>query len=388
MKRIASIDIFRALTMLMMIFVNDFAGMTGVPHWLGHAATEEDMLGFSDLVFPAFLFCVGLSIPYAIGARFQKGSSRMQVIVHILQRSFALVVMGLFSMNMGGVEGGLSRPVFSLLAVAGFFLVWNAYPRNLDSKRPVWVWALQALGIALLSFLVIYKHLHGMPFRHGWWGILGLIGWAYLPCALVYVLVRGNFNKLWIFWLLTLVLCVLNNLTAIPKESLGHHFILGFWPGGWTHPAIICSGLFASMLVIRYGERPRELKYLFFFYWISMIGLGMLCHRFWIMSKNLATPTWLCYSVEFCVFIFTLLWWVADLKGHTHWARPISPAGTATLTCYMLPTIWYSVQQLLGVSWPSVLENGIPGLLKALGFSFVIIGLTWCFTKIGLKLKI
>ena len=31
MKRIASIDIFRALTMLMMLFVNDFAGMSGIP---------------------------------------------------------------------------------------------------------------------------------------------------------------------------------------------------------------------------------------------------------------------------------------------------------------------------------------------------------------------
>ena len=54
----------------------------------------------------------------------------------------------------------------------------------------------------------------------------------------------------------------------------------------------------------------------------------------------------------------------------------------------MMPSIWYAVQQLVGFSWPSVLTNGIPGLLKALGFSFAIIGLTWCFTKVGLKLKI
>ena len=55
MKRVASIDIIRALTMLTMLFVNDFAGMSGLPHWLHHAAMDEDMLGFSDLVFPAFL---------------------------------------------------------------------------------------------------------------------------------------------------------------------------------------------------------------------------------------------------------------------------------------------------------------------------------------------
>ena len=246
MKRIASIDIFRALTMFMMIFVNDFAGMEGLPHWLGHAATDEDMLGFSDLVFPAFLFCVGLSIPFAVGARYQKGATQLQVIGHVLLRSLALVVMGIFSMNMRGVDGGLSRPVYTLMVIAGYFLIWNDYPSRKDGKRPVWVWVLQALGIALLVFLVIYKDLHGMPFRHGWWGILGLIGWAYLPCALVYVLVRGDFNKTWIFWLLTLVLCILNNVEAIPKDFSSRVFILGFWPGGWAHPAIVATGTFVA----------------------------------------------------------------------------------------------------------------------------------------------
>ena len=148
MKRIASIDIFRALTMLMMIFVNDFAGMSGLPHWLHHAATEEDMLGFSDLVFPAFLFCVGLSIPFAVGARYQKGDNVLQVLGHVCFRTLALVVMGLFSMNLRGVEGGLSRPVFTLLVIAGYFLVWNVYPRDKSGRYPVWVRILQCLGSA------------------------------------------------------------------------------------------------------------------------------------------------------------------------------------------------------------------------------------------------
>lgn len=87
MKRIASVDILRALTMLTMLFVNDFAGMSGLPHWLHHAAADEDMLGFSDLVFPAFIFCMGLSIPFAIGARYRKGDSQLQVLGHQIGRA-------------------------------------------------------------------------------------------------------------------------------------------------------------------------------------------------------------------------------------------------------------------------------------------------------------
>ena len=60
-KRIATIDVMRAIIMLLMLFVNDIPGVDGLPHWLGHAETEEDMLGFSDVVF------CGLSVGFVVG---------------------------------------------------------------------------------------------------------------------------------------------------------------------------------------------------------------------------------------------------------------------------------------------------------------------------------
>ena len=388
MTRVASIDIIRALTMLTMLFVNDFAGMSGLPHWLHHAGMNEDMLGFSDLVFPAFLFCVGLSIPFAIEARYRKGDQPLQVIGHILGRTLALVVMGVFAMNMRGVEGGLSHAVFSLLAVAGFFLVWNVYPKRPNGRLPWWATALRIAGVLLLAWLVLYKDLHGMPFRTGWWGILGLIGWAYLPCALAFVFLKGDFKKMTGFWILTLVLCVLNTVPAIPREWSFRWLFLSFWPGGWTHPAICASGLFTSMLLIRLGDKPRKLAISYGVLALAMFVLGLICHKVWIISKIQATPTWLFFCVAISVACFAVIWWIADLRGKTRWARPVSPAGTATLTCYMIPSIWYAVQQLLGAHWPPALTAGIPGLIKAFVFSLIIIGLTWCFTKIHIKLKV
>ena len=67
--RIASIDIFRALTMLLMIFVNDLWTLNNIPEWLGHRPADYDGMGLADVVFPAFLFIVGLSIPFAIKSR-------------------------------------------------------------------------------------------------------------------------------------------------------------------------------------------------------------------------------------------------------------------------------------------------------------------------------
>ena len=504
MKRIASIDIFRALTMITMIFVNDFAGMGGLPHWLHHAGFDEDMLGFSDLVFPAFLFCVGMSIPFAVGARFNRGASQLQVLGHIVLRTLALLIMGIFSMNMRGVEGGLSHAVFSLLAIAGYFLIWNEYPKvhaasaasgslrvspasqtngqspvgfkgdargdreghtrsddmngdqHLRHARPdrasvkrsesrharldrasLWRVIMRVAGIVLLIGLVVYKDLHGMPFRHGWWGILGLIGWAYLPCAVGYLCLRGDFRKVMIFSLLTLVLCLLNASPAIPADWSSRAVILGFWPGGWTHPAICAAGMMTSMLLIRFGEQPRSLLSCYAGFAVAMFLLGLVSHRCWIISKIQATPTWLFFCVAISVVCFAFLYWFVDLRcriksgmtkeiksevesegdlrcpvkpgmtkgmtpgmtrevkpGMTREVKPglirklIAPAGTATLTCYMMPSIWYDIQLLLGWEWPAALCYGLPGLIKALVFAFVIVALTGLFEKLHLKLKI
>ena len=65
MGRIASIDILRALTMVLMIFVNDLWSLKDTPAWLGHVASGVDGIGLADTVFPAFLFIVGMSIPFA-----------------------------------------------------------------------------------------------------------------------------------------------------------------------------------------------------------------------------------------------------------------------------------------------------------------------------------
>ena len=53
--RLASIDILRALTMVFMIWVNDFWTLIDIPKWLTHASATEDYMGFSDVIFPLFL---------------------------------------------------------------------------------------------------------------------------------------------------------------------------------------------------------------------------------------------------------------------------------------------------------------------------------------------
>ena len=51
-ERNLSIDMFRGITMLLMVFVNEFWKVLNVPHFLEHFATLEDGMGLADIVFP------------------------------------------------------------------------------------------------------------------------------------------------------------------------------------------------------------------------------------------------------------------------------------------------------------------------------------------------
>src|SRR3954467_10806306 len=89
--RVASIDIVRALTMVLMIFVNDLGSLKNIPPWLEHVAPGVDGMGLADTVFPAFLFIVGLSLPFAVEGRRKKGDKEIQLVKHVLVRTIALL---------------------------------------------------------------------------------------------------------------------------------------------------------------------------------------------------------------------------------------------------------------------------------------------------------
>src|SRR5215470_7225977 len=77
LNRVLSIDALRGFVMFMMIFVNDLAGAGRVvPDWMVHFSDRHhggSGMTFVDLVFPAFLFIVGMTIPFALGGRIAKG---------------------------------------------------------------------------------------------------------------------------------------------------------------------------------------------------------------------------------------------------------------------------------------------------------------------------
>ena len=382
--RIATIDVFRAVTMFLMLFVNDIPGLKQIPHWMLHAQMDEDMLGFSDIIFPCFLFVMGMSVPFAILKREEKGESIGNTLLHILERTVALIVMGLFTVNLGSYDGaatGLPYAWYVILLVISIFLIWNLYPKATGMRKRLFQ-GMKIAGILLMiGLFCIYEGKNGAVFAPKWWGILGLIGWTYLVTTIVFLIVRTRLVYMTLAWLLFLALTVLSHNGMLDLSSL---------PSDMTHHALGVSGAFASVLLIHWGDREHPFKFIG-----TMIGLGVLMmilffvsHPYWIISKIQATPTWLfvCNAISF--FMVALFYYLTDVKRKTDWFMIIKPAGTVTLTCYIIPYFWYAVQRLLEFHYPSFLCAGVPGLCRSLLFSLVVVWIAGALLKVNVRLKI
>ena len=392
-QRNVAIDILRALTMLLMIFVNDFWTVKGVPNWMQHAKTNVDFLGLSDVVFPCFLFVVGMSIPFAIERRFSKGFSEISTAMHILSRSFALLIMGVFTVTTESSisrEVGMSMHIFKVLMVAAFFMIWNVYPKTEKPVRHLYT-ALKIIGIIVLIYLaIIFRDRSGGYMKAGWWGILGLIGWTYLICAFIYLFVRNKIPQIFFFWLGFIILCMVKSSDIIPRESNIFNDLLGILHlGNGSNVALTMGGILFSLVIVKYSHVVAKKKIIFI---VSVVAILLIAaaisNNFWIISKNRGTPPWVLYCSAAAIGTYGLLQWIVSM-GKASWFNIIKPAGTATLTCYLIPYVLYSVfWGFLNFSLPVWMKTDGLGLVKCACFALLCVGVTALFERFKIKLKI
>jgi len=405
-SRIASIDALRGLTILVMIFVNDLAGVKGAPGWMKHYYPyDADGMTFVDVVFPAFLFIVGMSIPFALGRKLDRGQSLWSVWKHIGTRTLGLLIIGVFMVNSYTISKteGMNANLWIVLMYAAVILVWNQPPKQPGAKRTTAL-GLRAAGVVLLIVLAVLYRGSGEPglieMRTQWWGILGLIGWAYLVACIAFSLLRKN--ALGMLAVMVLLYC----LYAADRVDL----FSGFWLRKWigfgsmlgSQAAITVSGILLGMIltpdspVKSHGARIR---------WALLFGLGMAIaafllhsmkdvHKMWIINKNAATPPWCLYSSAITVWIWALTYWLMDVKGWKKWAVIVQPAGENPLFAYILQPMLYSAFALSalalgGFNLHAKLGAGFAlGFWRALVFAFAVTWLAGALKRAGLRLRL
>ncbi len=391
--RIASIDVFRGLTMMVMIFVNDLAGVRGLPWWTYHAHMQQDVMTYVDMVFPFFLFIVGMSMPIAIAGRLKRNPSYVALWQHVLSRSIGMVVLGLILANAekgDQVRMGLSTAAWALLGLTGAILFWLVPSR--DTRRARIFVGVRLVGFLMIAgvFAVFRRTTHGTTawIDFSYPEILGLIGFAYFSVALLYVSTR---RWLWapLAWFVALTaFCALNTAHII---RLPRHYLLYYWPfGQGSSASIVMAGVVTSIIFLG-KHRWQNLREKM---WLALGFAVVTLAAAWILaplgiSKIRATPTWCLASVGASVLCFMLLYWICDVRRKTGWAFFVKAAGENTLLTYLLPDIYAYLTAFVGFTYlDHHFQTGASGVLGAVLFTFAILAVSAVLTRMRIRLQL
>ena len=383
-RRIASIDAFRGLTILVMVFVNQLAGVSGVPQWARHMKADADAMSFVDVVFPAFLFIVGMAIPFALAQRQARGDDGAALQRHVLARSLGLIVLGLFMVNAEDGFNPAQMPFnigwWSLGLYLCAFLIWGVYGRAEAGGVNTW----RAAGV--LGLLVLACAYRGGPdgkawMTHQWWGILGLIGWSYLISASAYLACRAR-------------VAVLLAATAacIACYALCHAFPASAYPA-WSD-LTDCGGLVCETSLTLLGvvtsvvffARPGEHAPLRRFGLAAALAVacavaGALLRPAYTISKIYASPTWCLYSAAICIALFAALYTLVDLRGHARWTRVLAPVAAQPLVAYLIPFVVVGLEDAFHAELPDALNHGPLGVGFCVAFALFVLGATALVTR-------
>ncbi len=256
--RILSIDIFRGLTILVMVFVNDADGVKGLPWWTHHMKEGISGMTYVNMVFSAFLFIVGISIPLALNRRVAKGDSKLQVLQHIVVRSFSLVVIGYILANLSALDPqltGMGVHTWDWLAFAGILMTWSVYPKSDKLIYKIMKWGGFALLIVLIAIFRRKTESGQVASLH--WGypeILGLIGFAYLCAGIIYLVLPKSF---WWFAGAFVALNLMNTASKLGFLPFLRHVPIYVWPlADGALVSIIMAGVVFSYMLFDSSVAP------------------------------------------------------------------------------------------------------------------------------------
>jgi len=405
-ERLASLDAFRGFDILAMVFVNYIAGMKAIPFFLRHAAADQDVFTLTDVVFPGFLFIMGVSIPLALAKRRARGEKTLALVGHVLVRTLALLFLGILLVNedrFSAAAAGIGKDLWYLLATLAVFALWAVLPKEATPGKKRFLTFLKiAAAVLLIALLVIFRG-QGADggttwLQTSWWGILGMIGWCYLAGALLFLASRGD---------RTVLAGAVGLMTALYIGS--RHGVLdflgpvnGFIDVGslfGSHAAVVTAGMLAGTLFLpgteEDGPRVRIRS-------LAILGSALLLAGFILrplhgFSKIRGTESYTLATAGVCCLVFLLFYLVLDVFKGKKAANFLIPAGRNPLLAYLLPGLVGSAAALLGgllrfdagrILWPFYGTGGLAGMLNAAVMTGVVLLLTAVLTRGGLTLKL
>jgi predicted acyltransferase len=311
--RLVSLDVFRGLTMAGMVIVNN-PGDWGNVYWpLLHAAWN----GWTptDLIFPFFLFIVGVSITLS-----QKSASWGA----ILRRSALIIALGLFlagypkfPIHRWRIPGVLQRIGLCYLAAAAIYRVVRS--------RALQGWQQSAIIGAVAAVLAL-----------GYWGIMMLVP---PPGGVAGDLTPDGNLGAWIDRAL----------------MMGHLWKPRWDPEGLlsTIPAISTTLLGVAAGICLGSDATQERKgALLAIGGAVAMAIGLLWGTVFPINKSLWTSSYAVFTAGFAALLLALCYWIIDVKGWKRWSKPLVVLGSNAITLFMASGLLVKTLALIRVGTP------------------------------------
>jgi predicted acyltransferase len=287
--RLLSLDAFRGLAMVLMLLVNNVALDAATPPQLQHAPWNGG-IHLADLVFPWFLFCVGVAIPFAAAASRRKGMPAWRYDLKVLSRTVALVLLGCL----------------------------------LDStiaKRPILVLGvLQTIGLAYLVGALLYD----LPWMRRLLIAAFLLSayWAAIKFLPIPGVGTGVFRE------------DQNFIRHLNRTYLASWNLWGL-PSVVPTAALVLIGTAMGDLLNRQGIRSLWRVAGLLVGGAALVGLGILWSRSLGFNKSAWTPSYILLAAGTGAVVLSLFYGLIDAARWRWWAWPLIVFGSNALLVYV-----------------------------------------------------
>ncbi len=297
MPRLRSLDAFRGLTIAGMILVNNPGSWAHIYPPLEHA--EWNGWTPTDLIFPFFVFIVGVALTFSFARRRAAGAPRGALVRKAAVRGAAIVAVG---------------------------IALNFVPR-FDPATVRIPGVLQRIGLAYVVAALIYLTAGARTQR---WIAAGLLVGYWLAMTLVPVPGHGAG-----------VLEPVGNLA----QYIDIHLLRGHtWKPEWdpegllsTVPAVVTCLLGAFTGDLLRSERAPLEKTAHLLVWGNVALVAGLVWNWWFpINKNLWTSSYVLFTAGAALATLGVLYWVIDVRGRSRWAWPWYVFGSNALLVFVL----------------------------------------------------
>ena len=332
--RLISLDVFRGITVAAMILVNNPGDWGHIYPPLEHA--EWNGCTPTDLIFPFFLFIVGVSLVYALDGVKRQGGPQGAVLLRVLRRAAVLFALGLllslypkFDFSVVRVRGVLQRIALVCLGCSVICL-------KTSWRTQLWLLAAFLIGYAVLMQLVPVPG----------------FGPANLEPA-------TNLGA----WLDRLVLSEAHlwksSKTWDPEGLLG------------TLPALgtgLLGGLTAQGLRRRDHEPAAKVAWLFVAGGAVVI-LGLIWDPWFPINKALWSSSYVLYTGGLAMMGLAALYWLCDVQGYRRWTGPALAYGVNAILVFCLSALLSRTFSLIKLMGPAGKPVGLKEWLYQWGIA-------------------